>query len=83
MKCRGDISVVWLEPCRADDKTSLHFLSWVDEESEEEKSVGKKKEKAKTRREAWEREARKANKVGENEKKRKKNSFFIHKKLCA
>ena len=43
-------------------------------ESEEEKSVGKRKEKAKTRREAWEREGRKAKKAGNKEK----NSFFIH-----
>ena len=43
--------------------------------------MSKRKEKAKTRREAWEWEARKAKKAGKNEKaqkKKKKNSFFIH-----
>ena len=39
--------------------------------------MGKRKETAKTRREAWEREAREAKKEGENEKAQKK-SFFIH-----
>ena len=42
--------------------------------SEEEKSVGKRKKEANTRRETWEREARKAKKAGNKEK----NSFFIH-----
>ena len=46
-------------------------------ESEEEKSVGKRKEKAKTRREAWEREAREAKKAGKNEKAQKKRKKKI------
>ena len=45
-------------------------------ESEEEKSVGERKEKTKTRREAWEREAREAKKAGKNEMAQKKNPFY-------
>lgn len=41
-------------------------------EGEEEKSVGERKEKAKTRREVWEREAQEAKKTGKNEKAQKK-----------
>ena len=38
-----------------------------EKESEEEKSVGKRKEKAKTGREIWKRESQEAKKAGKNE----------------
>ena len=46
--------------------------------NKEERSVGKRKEKGKTRYEAWEREGRKTQKAGINEEAKKRNSFFIH-----
>ena len=46
-------------------------------ESEEEKSVGKRKEKAKTRREVWEREVREAKKAWKNEKAQEKKRKII------
>ena len=46
-------------------------------ESEEEKSVGKRKEKAKTRREVWEREAWEAKKAWTNDKAQEKKRKII------
>ena len=46
-------------------------------EKKEEKNVGKRKEKATTRREVWEREAREAKKAWTNEKAQKKKKRKI------